>query len=320
MVKRKAFLFGAGASKGASTSTRPYPPPVMTELYDRLAVQFPDEWGPASRLARHADAFRTDFEAAFTEFVLQMPDTVSYGISPPTLNLLEGQRTLAIYFSQFTQDGDSEDSYSKLILALKKSGSLSSCVFGSLNYDCLFEQAAHMLGSGVDYSCSAMQATEVRVAKIHGSCNFVTPRLSQHDRALLSAPNVAYEKDFEPLHPIGLEARLRVALAPTRAQLPVMSQISPGKEHLLAPVKIQEYRNSWRAQTLAAEDVVIIGVSHNQNDAHILETVRALSVPIYYIGDEANAAKWKKENHHVKWVHAFFEQGLEKLVVDLGLR
>jgi hypothetical protein len=34
------------------------------------------------------------------------------------------------------------DSYSKLIVALKNSGSLSLSIFGSLNYDCLFEQAA----------------------------------------------------------------------------------------------------------------------------------------------------------------------------------
>ena len=70
-----------------------------------------------------------------------------------------------------------------------------------------------MLGYGIDYSCKSMQPTEVHVAKVHGSCNFVTQTLSQHERALLSASHVAYEKNFDHLSPIGLEAGLRVALA-----------------------------------------------------------------------------------------------------------
>jgi len=82
MAKRIAFLFGAGASKGASILTKPEPPPVMKDLYDKLAEQFPDEWGPTSRLGSHADAFRRDFEKAFTDFVLQMPNNVSFWDQP----------------------------------------------------------------------------------------------------------------------------------------------------------------------------------------------------------------------------------------------
>jgi hypothetical protein len=291
----------------------------MTGLYDELAKEFPDEWGPASRLGSHASEFRKNFEAAFTEFVLQMPNNVSFGISPPTLNLLEGQRTLAIYFSRFNLTPGGADCYSKLILALKDSGSLSSSVFGSLNYDCLFEEAASLLGYGVDYSCITTRGGEIRVAKIHGSCNFVTPVLSQMDRAMLSASNIAYELGFDSLLPLGLETRVREALSsPTRPRLAVMSQISPGKEHWLAPAKIQEYRNTWREQTRAAEAMTIIGISHNQNDTHILETVRDLSVPVYYIGDDLNAAKWKTENPHITQVDEYFEPGLDKLRAALN--
>jgi hypothetical protein len=139
MAHRIAFLFGAGASVGASKRTNPYPPPLMRELYDKLADQFPEEWGPFGLLANHSDAFRENFEEAFTEFVLKMPRDRSMGYTPPTINLLEGQRKLAIYFSQFTLDHAGADCYSNLIRAVKKAGVLPLCTFGSLNYDCLME-------------------------------------------------------------------------------------------------------------------------------------------------------------------------------------
>lgn len=209
--------------------------------------------GPASRFGFYASEFLRNFEAAFTGFVLLMPYNVSFGINPPTLTLLEGQQPLAIYFSRFNLVPNGRDCYSKLILALKNAGCLSSCIFGSLNYDYLFEQAVSHLLHGIGYSCRTSQADQIRMAKIHGSCNFVTPVLTQMDRGMLSGPNVPYEKGFDIFSPVGLETPLREALSSqTRPRLPVMSQISLGKGHWLAPAKIQEYRNAWREQARAA--------------------------------------------------------------------
>jgi hypothetical protein len=301
---------------GASAQTRPYPPPVMAGLYDRLAKEFPDEWGPLSRLGNHAAEFRADFEGAFTEFALRAPET-RLGISRRAIDSLEDLRTPAIYFCQFNFDPDGSDCYSKLILALKNFGSLSSCIFGSLNYDCLFEQAASILGHRIDYSCVSTRADEIRVAKIHGSCNFVMP-VTQTDRAQLASPNFGYEKEFDIIRPECLETCLQEALSSqTRPWLPVMSQISPGKENSLAPVKIQEYRNRWQEQVRAAEAMAIIGVSHNRNDTHILDTVRGRSVPIYYIGGCRDATNWKTENPRVTHVDQYFEPGLVKLLAAL---
>ena len=64
--------------------------------------------------------------------------------------------------------------------------------------------------------------------------------------------------------------------------------------------------------------MAIVGASHNPNHTHILETVRAVSVPKYYIGDDVNAAKWKNEKPRLRPIHAYFEEGLEKFLVDLG--
>jgi hypothetical protein len=293
----------------------------MRELYDRLADQFPAEWGPASPLAQHGSAFRENFEEAFTEFALKMPRGRSMGFTPPTLNLLEGQRTLAIYFSQFTLDAAGADCYSNLIRAVKNAGVLPLCTFGSLNYDCLMEQAARALGIPVDYTCASDAPHQIHLAKIHGSCNFITPTLSQYDRALLAAPLVRYEHEFECLSTVGLEAAVKAALSGVEAwRLPIMSQISPGKEHLIAPVKIQEYRSRWREQTLAAGAVAIIGVSYNANDTHILDTIRSVSVPIYYIGADEQAGKWLAHNPHVDHIHKRFDDGLPILLDRLGLR
>jgi hypothetical protein len=320
MAHRIAFLLGAGASFGASTGTNPYPPPLMRELYDRLAAQFPEEWGAAGPLAKHSDAFRDNFEEAFTEFFLKMPRDRSLGFTPPTLNLLEGQRTLAIYFSQFTLDAAGADCYSNLIRAVKNAGVLSLSTFGSLNYDCLMEQAAYTQGISVDYTCASGAPNQIRVAKIHGSCNFVTPTLSQHDRALLAAPHVRYEHEFEYLSTVGLEVAVKEALSGVEAlHLPIMSQISPRKEHLIAPVKIQEYRNRWREQTLAADAVAIIGVSYNANDEHITSTIRSVSAPIYYIGDAKSLAKWHADNALLEPVHTLFNEGLPLLLDRLRL-
>jgi hypothetical protein len=294
----------------------------MRDLYDTLADQFPAAWGSGSPLATHATAFRKNFEEAFSEFVLGIPKDLSMSFFPPTLNLLERQRTLAIYFSQFRLDpAAGADCYTHLIRAIKNAGVLALCTFGSLNYDCLMEQAAHALGIPVDYSCTSDAPNQIRVAKIHGSCNFITPALSQHDRALLAAPHVRYEQEFECLSIVGLHAAVRAALSGVEAlRLPIMSQISPGKEHLIAPVKIQEYRNRWCEQTLAADAVAIIGVSYNANDTHILDTITPVSVPIYYIGADEQARKWLTHNPHVDHVHKRFDDGLPILLDRLGIR
>jgi hypothetical protein len=53
---------------------------------------------------------------------------------------------MALYFSKFTPDGTGEDLYSRLLSALRGCGKLREAIFGSLNYDCIFEQAASRLG------------------------------------------------------------------------------------------------------------------------------------------------------------------------------
>jgi len=298
------FLFGAGASRGAG-HVDPYCPPVMDGLYDELAKLFP-EWGPGTLYAAHAKKFRENFEQTFSEEVL----TFGGGIpKADTLTLLEKQRPLALYFSRFVLNCGL-DYYSKLLSRLMDSGKISHCLFGSINYDCLFEQAAHKLGLRADYLC--VDSESVRVAKLHGSCNFVTERITQHGRAMLASPGLHYELKFDFLPPFNVEAALKEKLVGVQpAHFAVMSQVSPGKEDFLAQGKILEIRQKWVMAVSAASTVVIIGVSYNPNDTHIVETIRKTPAKILYIGGEEDFKAWKVANYNIEHLGRTFDEGFD---------
>ena len=104
-----AFLFGAGASKGA-LHVDPSDPPVGNELYDRLAQGFPREWGPGSTLGQHCEGFRNDFEKTLSKEV---------SLRYPALSILEWMRPMSLYFSRFSPDNSRDDLYSRLLLCLQ---------------------------------------------------------------------------------------------------------------------------------------------------------------------------------------------------------
>jgi len=111
-----AFLLGAGASRGAG-HVGPEDPPLMNELYDRLAKQFPQDWGSGSPLHAHSAQFRQNFEETyFKEVIKEAPFTQD------TLTLLEHLRPLALYFSQFIIDSTGLDLYSKPLSSLASTG------------------------------------------------------------------------------------------------------------------------------------------------------------------------------------------------------
>lgn len=316
-----AFLFGAGASFGASASTgakhvQPYSPPLMCELYNKLAEDIPEQWGPESPLASYAEQFRKDFETTFSEVIL--------GRAPFTrdsLSLLERQRPLALYFSRFILDSSGIDYYSLLLRSLKEQERIHHSFFGALNYDCLFEQAADKLGLHVDYSCGETRPGAIRVAKIHGSCNFITQGIFQNQRAQMATPGVHYEVKVTFLPPIDVELTLKDKFSSVEPEyFPVMSQISAEKQHLVAPMEIQDIRNRWHEGVINAAVVVVIGVSYNINDSHILKTMEKVSVPILYIGGGEYFEKWRGTNQRFEYIHNTFEQGFKLLLSRLGVQ
>ena len=315
MTTEFAFLFGAGASKALGMHVKPCTPPLMRELYDELAKAFPKEWGVGSPLERYRDQFKNDFEQTYTEVVLK--NTNEYALPGPALSLLEGQKPLALYFSRFVLDGTRMDYYSKLLDALGRSGKIPYSVFGSLNYECLFEQAAGILDLRIDYEWGNA-VDSIRIAKLHGSCNFIA-QIDQRTRAILAGTNVHVEVPVNILSVENLEKELSEKLSGGRTvNLPIMSQVSHYKEQPLATGAIQRMRNGWNAGVRDAKIIAIIGVSFNSHDHHIIEQIENASGTVLYIGDEASFKMWRAVNRRVEHVGRRLEDGFPALLTRLS--
>jgi flavin-binding protein dodecin len=299
----------------------------MCELYDELAIFFQKEQESGvlfgiyvnqlrKNLEQHADQFKKNFEHAYTEFVLK--NTTEYALPDPALSLLEGQKPLALYFSRFVLDRTRMDYYSKLLDALDRTGNIPHTIFGSLNYDCLFEQAARILDLSIDYECGN-GVDDIRVDKIHGSSNFIA-EIDQRIMAMLASTNVHVEVQVSFLSVENLEKELSEKLLSGRTvNLPVMSQVSHYKEQALATGKIQRMRNGWNAGVHDAKKIAIIGVSFNSYDQHIIEQIKNASGTVLYIGDKESFKKWQAVNRSARCLGRRLEDGFDALLKHLGI-
>jgi hypothetical protein len=272
------IVFGAGASYGA-TNVQPEPPPLGKNLYDALAAEYPEQWGTKSHLGRMwASQFRADFEQTMYEEV--MPKT-------PSLNLLEWHRPMAAFFAKYRLAGNQMDMYSVLISGLMRRSSLTNVTLGSLNYDCLLEQAIAGLRLAVDYTCNASTSGGlVHVAKVHGSCNFITANIFRW-RAYLTNAGSAIEYAFSAL-PIGnLAEQLAEKFASyDPAFYPVLGLYAQDKPSLVASAKLQKLKNMLGDRIRQARVLILIGVKPNrQRDPHLWEPVAETHAStIAYVG------------------------------------
>jgi hypothetical protein len=317
------FLLGAGASHGIGKKGRsvvPYCPPLMKHLYDKLAAEIPDEYGPGSALEQYADDFRADFEATFTRVVLKHANGGGAGpATPDTLTLLESQRSLALYFAQFSLLTGLPNYYSKLLAALQAADLIERTIFRTLNYECLFEQAAEQLKLRIDYSCKDRSPEILRVAKLHGSCNFLV-EVPRSSLAWLSAPNVSAGTTMSYLPPSELKNLLKAKFSKyDPAFYPAMSQVSPFKEQLVASAKILEIRGKWQESVAKARKLAIIGVSFNENDAHVIEAIGKTPAEIFYVGGKYDFTKWKALNSRVTHISEKLEERFDRLLKRLRL-
>jgi hypothetical protein len=321
------FLFGAGASKGAAQGhVRPDSPPLMTELYDRLAKRYPSEWGPANRRAAYADRYRQDFEKAFTELDLGRAPDLPPGVRGSSgLGAIEAQWPLAVYFSEFRLDGARKDSYSRLLNYLLRSNLIEDCFFSSLNYECLFEQAVRTAGSRVDWLLEAAAAPArgtveddwpgVResadvayVAKLHDPCNF-NARAEQMVSAQLSTGHTHVETRIDASDPFtaltgGVAGR----------PFPIMTQISPNRDDFLAPGKIFQLRQIWGKAIGNASLIVVIGVAPRPYDGHVWEPLAKATDDIVYIGGRPDADAWRRCNPRFRSIGSTFRSGFRHLL------
>ena len=299
MANQVVFLFGAGASNGVG-HILPCAPPLGRYIYDKLAECFPEEWGPGSQLACYSAGLRQDFEKT-------MFNQVCFWNS--SLAILEWQQQMAVYFSRFTPDSTGEDLYSRLLSFLRDTGKIRNTIFASLNYDCIFEQAAYKLGFQVDYSCGETEDNAIRVFKVHGSCNFITGDIGQWKQHLTN-PNSHLNCRMNCLRPVDVEKTLESNFSDVNAfYYPVMSLYSFGKDSLVSGTRIQEIRNAWRRCVSNASVVVIIGVRPNSEDTHVWIPIMETPAKPFYIGFDS----WAPANSRFKFLGKTFEKGFDNL-------
>jgi hypothetical protein len=306
------ILFGAGASYGAG-HVLPHPPPLGPNLYDALAAQYPKEWGSESHIGKMwAAQLRDDFERTMYEEVLPRVSSLS---------LLEWHRRIAEFFAICRLDGGRRDMYSVLLSGLRTRGLLERVTLGSLNYDCLLEQA--MLGFRliVDYMLDDFASQEsVPLAKIHGSANFITTDLFSKRAYITNANASSIECAFTALHVQNLERQLRERFSTYEpAFFPVLGLYSPDKPSIVAPAKLQNLRNILAERIKRAMAVVLIGVRPNPRDPHLWEPVaQSQASTIAYVGGEEEYQNLMKLQGRVVHLAETFKAGATRVLSTLG--
>lgn len=304
---RITFLLGAGASYGVG-HTLPTSPPLGNTLYDALAREYPNNWGPNSMIGRkYADGLRTNFEETFTNEVSR---------SIPAIDVLEWFCDVARFFAKFSPDGTGDDLYTRLLAFLKSRDILATATFASLNYDCLFELAALGLGLNVNYFARDDDPSALQVLKLHGSSNFITDELSEW-RPHLTMPGSFLGCRLNVLSPRNLQKVLEGKFRESIHNYyfyPILSLYAVGKNTHLAPEKIQEFRNAWSQEAAQATHLAIGGVRFNSHDHHITNSVKETHAQtILYVGSREDFAAWHTLNSNCQHLGERFEESFARL-------
>ena len=306
------IVFGAGASFGAGC-VLPAAPPLGAHLYDALAKAYPNVWGSESVVGNMWSAqLRNDFERAMSEEIL--PKT-------PSLCLLEWHRDIAVFFAQYRLDAGRRDMYSLLLSELKTKGLLPRVMLASLNYDCLLEQAMLDLGLGTDYMLDPFPSEgSIPLAKIHGSCTFITDNLFSKRAYLTNANASSLECSIITLPLQSLEDRLRRSFSThDPALFPVLGLYSPDKPSIVAPAKLQTLRNALTDRINRATTLVLIGVRPNPRDPHLwCPIAQSRASTISYIGSSNDYRILKTIQAKAIHVGETFEAGLAPVVRALS--
>ena len=199
-----------------------------------------------------------------------------------------------------------------LVSALKKSGCLTRVTLGSLNYDCLLEQAIAALGLAIDYKCDVSASRGlVPVAKIHGSCSFITEDLFPRRAYLTNAHGSALECSFRVLPLENLVRQLVEKFATYNpAFYPVLGLYAPDKPSVVASAKLQKLKNTLADRVRQARVLALIGVRPNSRDPHLWEPVaESRASTIAYVGGAAEFEALRELQNRAEHLARTFEDG-----------
>lgn len=253
------ILFGAGASFGSEPNGHPTPP-LGPELFSHLEQK--------SAFFSNIDVelksvFKQDFEKGMSEY-----------INAPRMNLPEFQRQLATFFYDYTPSASS--AYAEILGIANP----SRTIFGTLNYDVLFEESALGLGFATNYSDQRDNQKEVRLLKLHGGCNIWPMNFGLRGNISMVGANVYVDVPCEFLNLEQSKARM---LCPSGVP-PVIAAYEPTKRVNVGRSTINNQQEMWAKAAIQATKIIIIGAKIHLSDGHIWNSLIESFSPIWYVG------------------------------------
>jgi hypothetical protein len=256
----KLFLFGAGASAFSDTTGCP---PIGAALFGELQKL----GGAWSRLdISLAKLFERNFEEGMAEYIRLTPDIARQA---------RLTNEMAAYLAQFRAGPNSY--YRRLTAALKASG--EPCVFASLNYDLMLEEAIAALYPDVVYDARDWHSPEPLVLKLHGSVNLLPP---PGLRIYGSTSNETPKMYDGPAQFVGRQDALAF-LASGQDLTPVFAMYEPEKKTLVAPAALKLFQDDWASAIEVASAVFVVGASVAEQDVHVWKPLARSSVPMYVV-------------------------------------
>lgn len=272
------FLYGAGAS-AFSGPVAPYRPPVgrgESGLFARLRDSGA-HW--ASQVSPQlASDLVSDFESAF-------PRVYDEDSSLP-VHLMREVATLLLRCAPGRQNH-----YVTLLRGIRERGIRS--VHATLNYDLLLEVSALLAGwSSAQYGTTTRERDVLPVLKPHGSAN-VVPGLGFKGHGFsVSLPPAAslWDGRFEV---VNRTAALAWTLEPEQAMVPAMALYTPSKQPIAGATFIRRQQKLFREAVSEASRIFLIGVSVQEQDAHIWGPLARARAPIFLVDPaSANFEDW----------------------------
>jgi len=229
-----AVLMGAGASFGCG-NVDPEAPPLGNQLFEKLKRALPDSWG-SLLTSDENDVFRCDFEQGMAQIRRK----------PAAQRLLID---MALYFSTFRATGP--NCYSRLLELLDRTPDLQ-CVFCTLNYDLLLEQAITSNGRSLwtlGRTVGVVGPPPVAVLKPHGSCNYIHPLTRNvRDMAMSESEHYLYTESSDPsqLEIVCADELSRIYTEVGLSLPPAISLYEPKKHHPVASKVIEGFAPAGR--------------------------------------------------------------------------
>jgi hypothetical protein len=298
---RSCILFGAGASFG-SGGCKPSQPPLGSQVADKLAEAFPQDWTHLSEADR--DALKNNFELATAEMIKSGNHAAN-----------EVLRMSGVIFSRYYPLHGNV--YRRLARELERKGLLTQIPSATLNYDCLWEVS---IVEETGRLCAYFEnhPRGVRVLKPHGSCNFRNPafQATPGGGIVWSPAGIVFEGSPQAIDPRDVaDSILGNGIPPAMAFYETQKAIPVCKN------AIEGIQTEWAALAKKAERISIVGVRPNAHDKHIFQPIIESSAVLQVVSPGGDISGWTAigvDSMRLKPVKKSFEQAVDEVVAFIG--